>query len=394
MNDTATQKTPLVTSAPENRWNAGCGGRYISTMMTLPDIAEMERAYLERDAAYSGLFVLGVRTTGVFCRPTCPARKPLPRNVEYFADAPEALAAGYRPCKRCRPMDDVEHPAWVRELLADVEADPSARIREGDIAARGIDPATARRYFLRHFGMTFQAYARSRRLTESLKQIREGTKLDNAVFTSGYESHSGFRDAFARTFGNSPGKVNGGDCVLLAWLQSPLGPLVAGATAEGVCLLEFTDRRMLETQFATVRKLFKCPAVPGMNKHLEQLKDELAQYFAGALRNFAVPVVYPGTTFQQRVWDELLQIPYGETRSYEDLAVTVGTPGAQRAVGRTNGLNRIAIVIPCHRVVNKNGQLGGYGGGLHRKRYLLEMEQSSAKGNGSVAQLKLTLPAR
>ena len=346
-------------------------------MKTLPHIAEMERAYLGRDATYNGLFVFGVRTTGVFCRPTCPARKPLPSNVEYFGEAKEALAAGYRPCKRCRPMHSEEHPEWVRQLLADVEADPATRIREGDLAARGIDPATARRYFLRHFGMTFQAYARSRRLTESLKRIREGKRLDSAIFDSGYESHSGFREAFARTFGNSPGKVSDREYVLLAWLQSPLGPLVAGATSEGVCLLEFTDRRMLETQFATVRKLFKCPAVPGTNRHLELLKDELGRYFAGTLQSFSVPVVYPGTQFQRRVWDELQRIPYGATRPYEELAVAVGAPGAQRAVGRTNGLNRIAIVIPCHRVVNKNGELGGYGGGLHRKKYLLEMERSN-----------------
>src|SRR5262245_45293715 len=215
-------------------------------MNTLPPTPEMERAYLERDASYNGLFFLGVRTTGVFCRPTCPARKPLPKNVEYFQSTQSALAAGYRPCKRCRPMHSDDQPQWVSDLLADVERDPSARVTDGDLRARGIDPPTVRRYFLRHYGMTVQAFARARRLSGALNRIREGAALDDAVFESGYDSHSGFREAFARTFGDTPGSYRNGACVYLSWFSSPLGPLVAGATAEGVCLLEFTDRRVLD----------------------------------------------------------------------------------------------------------------------------------------------------
>src|SRR5262249_51155193 len=138
-------------------------------------------------------------------------------------------------------------------------------------------------------------------------------------------------------------------------------------------------RRMLEGQFATIRKLFDSPAVPGMNEHLKQLETELESYFAGTLRKFTIPLIYPGTPFQQRVWDGLLRIPYGETRSYEELAEAVGAPRGQRAVGRANGQNRIAIVIPCHRVVNKDGQLGGYGGGLRRKQFLLDLEERSER---------------
>lgn len=344
-------------------------------MSTLPPPAEMERAYLARDASYNGLFFLGVRTTGVFCRPTCPARKPLPKNVEYFATASAAISAGYRPCKRCHPLAVDDQPAWVTELLADVERDPSVRMTEGDLRQRGIDPATVRRYFLRHYGMTFQAFARSRRMSGALTLIRQGGDLDDAVFESGYESHSGFREAFVRTFGDPPGSYRSGDCVSLSWLRSPLGPLVAGATSEGICLLEFSDRRMLEAQFTTVRKLFRLPVTPGSNPHLEHLEQEIEAYFAGTLQSFEVPLVYPGTPFQEQVWRQLLTIPYGETRSYEDLAVAIDNPKAVRAVGRANGLNRIAILIPCHRVVNKDGQLGGYGGGLRRKQYLLDLER-------------------
>lgn len=347
-------------------------------MNTLPPAAEMERAYLERDASYNGLFVLGVRTTGIFCRPTCPARKPLPRNVEYFATPREALVAGFRPCKRCRPLQTDDQPPWAADLLADVERDPQSRITDGDLRARGIDPATVRRYFQRHYGMTFQAFTRMRRLSGTFLHIREGGTIDEAVFASGYESHSGFREAFTRVFGDTPAKAPRGECVQIAWIQSPLGPLVAGATSEGICLLEFSDRRMLEAQFRTIRRLFRSPVVPGMNPHLKRLQTELDRYFEGTLKTFTVPLVYPGTPFQQKVWDQLQRIPFGETCSYESLAAAIGHPTAVRAVGTANGMNRISIVIPCHRVVNKDGQLGGYGGGLRRKQFLLDLEKDGS----------------
>jgi AraC family transcriptional regulator of adaptative response/methylated-DNA-[protein]-cysteine methyltransferase len=151
---------------------------------------------------------------------------------------------------------------------------------------------------------------------------------------------------------------------------------VAGATAEGVCLLEFSDRRMLETQFATLRQRFGRSVVPGNHAFLEQFKEELQCYFARTLTAFTVPLVYPGTPFQEAVWAGLREIPYGKTWSYDELARRVGRPGAQRAVGHANGQNRICIVLPCHRVVNKDGRLGGYGGGLWRKQFLLDLEQA------------------
>jgi AraC family transcriptional regulator of adaptative response/methylated-DNA-[protein]-cysteine methyltransferase len=338
-------------------------------------VAEMRRAHERRDPAYNGLFVVGVRTTGIFCRPICPARMPLAKNVEYFPDNRAALVAGYRPCKRCRPLDENNQPAWVVDLLQTIEKNPSVRIRERDLRARGVDPATVRRYFLKHFNMTFQAFARARRLTTAMNGIREGRAIDEAAFDSGYDSLSGFRDAFAKVFGNSPGASRNGECIHLAWIRSPLGPLVAGANSAGLCLLEFTDRRMLEAQLKTVARRFEAPMAPGSNKHLDRLKEELAAYFAGKLQRFTVPLIYPGSPFQQRVWAELLKIPYGETRSYQDMAIAVSSPKAVRAVGRANGMNRIGIVIPCHRVVNKDGKLGGYGGGLRRKQFLLDLER-------------------
>lgn len=344
-------------------------------MKSLPPAVELERAYLRRDATYDGIFFVGVRTTGVFCRPTCTVRSPLSKNVEFFGSAAEALFAGYRPCKRCRPLATLNQPTWAAQLVEQVEAKPSLRITENDLRLLGVDPATVRRHFIRHYGMTFQAYTRARRLSAAFSQIKNGTSLDGAAMNSGYESISGFREAFEKTLGCTAGSSRKSGCVLLTWLPSPLGPLVAGATDAGVCLLEFSDRRMLERQFASVRKLFQSPLLPGDNPHLKQLRGELDEYFAGRLREFAVRLVYPGTPFQQKVWQELLKIPYGETRSYHDIARAVGDGKAVRAVGRTNGSNRIGIVIPCHRVVNKDGNLGGYGGGLRRKQFLLNLEQ-------------------
>ncbi len=327
--------------------------------MTLT-VAEMERALQERDAAYEGLFFFAVRTTGVFCRPTCGARRPRPENVEYFPRARDAVRAGYRACKRCRPLDiGAPSPA----------------------ASAGLDPSTVRRRSRRRYGVTGSALARGRRLAGAMQRLREGGSIDDAVAASGYASHSGFREAFAKAFGAPPGRAAAtGDHVLLDWFESPVGPLLAGATADAICLLEFAEPRRLGAQIAMLARLFDAPVLPGSNAHLRLLGSELAAYFAGTLRRFTVPLVYPGTTFQRRVWEALLEIPCGETRSYGQIAIAAGSPRAVRAVGSANGRNRIAIVIPCHRVVNKSGALGGYGGGLRRKEFLLELERGGAGG--------------
>ena len=348
-------------------------------MNTLPSIKEMQRAYLRKDTSYDGVFFLGVRTTGIFCRPSCPARKPLPGNVSYFSSTREALFAGYRPCKRCRPLDtDGRPPEWIGRAMNLVNA-TEERIKDSELRRSGIDPFRVRRYFQKHYGMTFQAYCRARRMGGALNQMRQGASLDDIALGNGYESHSGFRDAFMKTFGQTPGGSREMDRIVVSWLESPLGPIVTAANDSGICLLEFTDRRMLETQFTTLKKLFSCSIVPGENEHLTKLKSELEAYFVGRLQQFSVPLVYPGSPFQVRVWNELLHIPYGKTCSYEELARRIGTASGQRAVGHANGTNRIAILIPCHRVVNKDGKLGGYGGGLWRKQHLLDLEKGAKR---------------
>jgi AraC family transcriptional regulator of adaptative response/methylated-DNA-[protein]-cysteine methyltransferase len=347
-------------------------------MTPTPSRKEMWRAFRESDASYDGIFYTGVRTTGIFCRPSCPARKPKESNVEFFTTVNDALFAGYRACRRCDPLGVERSPAWMKRLLADIEAAPDRRVRDADLRRRGIEPATVRRHFQRRYGMTFQAYCRSRRLGNALQDLRNGSEIDDVVFTNGYESHSGFRDAFLKTFGQPPARGRGVDPIVVSWIESPLGPLVAGATSDGICLLEFTQRRMLEAQMATIRRRFGAAIVPGRNRHLDRLEGELREYFAGARRIFTVPLRFPGSAFEERVWSALLRIPYGGTVSYESLARGLGRPGASRAVGNANGRNRIAIVIPCHRVVTKAGTLGGYGGGMWRKHALLHLERTGA----------------
>jgi len=341
----------------------------------LPPAAEMERAYKASDESYDGVFFLGVTSTGIFCRPSCSARKPLPKNVKYFSTPKEAIFAGFRPCKRCRPMEAKgKLPEWAAGLLNKIDENPEMKFNASYLRSEKIDPAKARRFFMKNFGMTFHAYCRGRRLGKSFEQIRMGKDLDDVALGYGYESHSGFRDAFKKTFGQPPGKSRNSEFIVSSWIETPMGPMVACANGKGIVLLEFSDRRMIDAQFKTLRRHFKCSIVPGTNKHVDKLKAELAEYFDGKLKRFTVPLVYPGSEFQVKVWNELLNIKLGETVSYRELAERVGVKNGQRAVGHANGLNRIAIVIPCHRVVNKNGKLGGYGGGVWRKQKLIDLE--------------------
>ncbi len=349
------------------------------TPALLPSRTEMERAFAARDGSYDGVFFVAVRTTGIFCRPSCPSR-PRPENVEFLASVRDCLFAGYRPCRRCRPTEvDGSPPEWVEILLKRVEARDDGRVGEADYAAAGATPERARRWFLEHHGMTFTAWCRAHRLGEAFTRIREGVPLEEAGLDAGFESQSGFREAFRKVFGAVPGRARegaGSGPIVLGMIETPLGPVVGGAREEGVCLLEFADRRMLEANLARLRRRFGSPLVPGEHPVLDRLRAELAEYFAGQRRRFEVPVSPCGTAFQREVWEQLLRIPYGGTWSYEELARRVGRPAASRAVAGANGMNGICILIPCHRVIGKDGELAGYGAGVWRKRLLLELERT------------------
>jgi AraC family transcriptional regulator, regulatory protein of adaptative response / methylated-DNA-[protein]-cysteine methyltransferase len=345
----------------------------------LPTDDEMFRAFEARDTRYDGVFFTGVRTTGIFCRPSCSARKPQRRNVAFFAAAREAMAHGFRPCLRCRPLEPRgATPPAVKQLLSEVEADPGLRLRDRDLRARGLAPESVRRWFKQHHGMTFQAYQRARRMANAMGELARGSNVARTAFENGYESVSAFQDAVRQITGASPGRSRTTRVVLLSQVLTPLGPMLAGATDEGVCLLEFTDRRMLETQLRRIATRLNCAFLPGSNDALRLLEQELTEYFQGGRQDFTVPLVTPGSEFQQSVWQALRRIPYGTTRSYAEQARMIGTPSAVRAVARANGDNRIAIVIPCHRVIGADGRLTGYGGGLWRKEWLLHHEGSLA----------------
>jgi AraC family transcriptional regulator of adaptative response/methylated-DNA-[protein]-cysteine methyltransferase len=342
----------------------------------LPRPAELYRALVNRDASYEGIFVAAIRTTGIFCRPTCPSRKPLVENVEFFARTDQALAAGYRPCQRCHPLEQAgRHPEWVDQLLGMIETAPTRRFTDSALRKMHIQPATARRYFRERFGMTLHGYSRARQLGFALDLLRDGAPVTPAGFDAGFESDSGFRDAFKRLFGTTPAAARDTAPIQATLLPSPLGPLLAAATDRGLCMLEFADRKKLPIQAADLARWYRQPVIPGSHRFIEQARQELEEYFAGARTGFAVPLDFRGTAFQEKVWGELLRIPYGVTISYEELATRIGRSGAQRAVGLANGRNRIPIIIPCHRVIQKNGQLRGYGGGLWRKQFLLDLER-------------------
>jgi len=346
---------------------------------TLPDDETMYRALTAKDPEYDGVFFTGVRTTGIFCRSICTAKKPRRENVVFFPSAREALLAGFRPCRVCHPMTTRElFPGAMKAFLAELERNPAVRLSDADLRARGVDPVALRRWFKRNHGLTFQGYLRALRIGAAFGQIAHGESAQEAGFASGWESQSAFAEAFKKLTGASPAAARGKTLVKVTRIASPLGPLLAGATDRGVCLLEFVDRRMLPTQLTRIQGRYGMAPIPGANPHFDELSRELDAYFRGALKEFTVPLDTAGTPFQQRVWDVLRTIPYGTTRSYGAQARAIGMPEAVRAVARANGDNRISIIIPCHRVIGADGKLTGYGGGLWRKQWLLEMERRHA----------------
>jgi AraC family transcriptional regulator, regulatory protein of adaptative response / methylated-DNA-[protein]-cysteine methyltransferase len=346
----------------------------------LPSTTVMYRALAKRDRTYEGIFFAAIRTTGVFCRPGCRARTPKRENVSFFATAKQALDAGYRPCKLCHPMEPAgKTPNGIGRVIALLQADPMERFRDARLRELGLSPSMVRRWFRQNHGMTFQGYQRALRIGRAYGTIIRGEKVAAAAFDHGWGSLSGFGHSFKKQTGHAPKNGKAESIISLTRIPTPLGLMVAGAVDAGVCLLEFADRRMLETELKQLRSLLKAEIVPGESKHFGALQRELEEYFQGKRQAFTVPVVAPGSPFQQKVWQGLRAIPCGTTRSYGEQAKFLKMPAAVRAVARANGANRISIIIPCHRVIGSDGKLVGYGGGLWRKKYLIELEQGVAR---------------
>jgi AraC family transcriptional regulator of adaptative response/methylated-DNA-[protein]-cysteine methyltransferase len=259
-------------------------------------------AFLNRDRSFEGVFVVGVKTTGIVCRPTCPA-KPKSENVEFFPSITEAMHSGYRPCKVCKPLD--------------------------------------------------------------------------VAFNSGYDSLSGFNSMFKNIAGTSLSKGKEKRIVNIAHIETDLGMMIAGATDTGVCMFEFADYKLLELELRQLVASCNAPLIQGDNPHFEMLKRQMEEYFKGKRKDFDIPLDLVGTEFQKQVWLALLQIPYGCTTTYAKQAELLGKPSAVRAVANANGKNKISIILPCHRVIGADGTLTGYGGGIWRKKKLLEFERKN-----------------
>ena len=341
----------------------------------LPPDAVLYQALLNRDPAFEGRALVGVTSTGIFCRLTCPARKPKAENCRWFSDAAGAAAAGFRPCLRCHPEGpQAAGDAMVMRLLAALEADPARRWLESDLVGMGLDPTTVRRAFRRHFGTTFLEMARQARMRTGVARLVAEEPVIDAQLEAGFDSANGFRRAFARLFGHAPFQMTGQAELAADWIDTPLGGMIVVADPDRVHLLEFTSRKALPTELRRLSKGAKGRIGFARTRAMDLLEAQLDGFFSGRDAGFTVPLALHGTEFQRRVWQQLQRIPAGATRSYSQLAAEIGQPMAVRAVAGANGANQIAILIPCHRVIGADGTLTGYGGGLWRKEKLIAIE--------------------
>lgn len=345
-------------------------------LFDLPGPDRLYAALLARDASYDGQVYVCVSSTGVFCRLTCPARKPKQENCTFFGTVGACIEAGYRACKRCHPLEPMAlaDPA-IATLLAALDERPDDRWRESDIERMGFDLSTVRRSFKRQFGMTFLEMARQRRLRDGFETLAHGGAVIEGQLDAGFESASAFRAAFLKLLGKAPGNLSADPMLFADWVQTPLGDMVCVTSKSHLHLLEFIDRKALPKELGRLDRLAKGQLGIGRTEPAAQLKEELTAFFSGSSSAFQTPIAYHGSEFSGAVWDALREIPAGATRSYSDIAARIGRPSAVRAVARANGANQIALVIPCHRVIGADGSLTGYGGGLWRKRKLLEIER-------------------
>lgn len=343
-------------------------------------INEYYTALVERDPKYIGLFYAGVKTTSVFCISTCRAPKPKFENVLFYSNFKDALDHGYRPCKICNPTQNAyETPPLVEEAIKMVKKNPKTKIADWMLREKGIAPEMVRRWFQKHYKMTYHTYQRMYRINNALIELKAGKNTTDTALNSGFESLSGFGYTFKKTLGKSPTNALQENTILLSRFTTPIGPMFICASEQGVCLIEFVDRKMLETELKDLQKLLNAKILIGENEHSKKATSELNEYFQGTRKSFSFSIDSPGTEFQQSVWNGLNTIPYGKTSSYQEQANNLNKPNAVRAVASANGFNRIAIVIPCHRVIGKDGKLTGYGGGLERKRWLLNHEMNHSK---------------
>ncbi|MGZ3265414.1 MAG: bifunctional transcriptional activator/DNA repair enzyme AdaA, partial [Croceibacterium sp.] len=329
------------------------------------------QAFTRRDRAFDGRFVIGVLTTGIYCRPSCAARQPRRENVRFFADGGEAQAAGLRACKRCLPDEVARDESAVLAAIDEIKSSEGAPQLAELAQAVGYSPTHFQRVFTRSTGLSPAAYARALRDERAREALANSGSVTEAIYEAGFEAPSRFYDSMEGKLGMAPSAwVKGGEGATIRWavVESSLGPMLVAATEKGVCRLSFgRGREELERLFP------KAELIEG-GEDFAALVQRVVAAVDDPASGRDIPVDVRGTAFQERVWQELRRIPPGETRSYSEIAAAAGNPNAVRAAGSANGANHVPVLIPCHCVIRSDGSLGGYAYGLDIKRKLLARE--------------------
>lgn len=334
--------------------------------------AQWRAAFAVRDRKWDGRFVAAVTSTGIYCRASCPARRPKPENLRFFATLEDAERAGFRACKRCRP-DEVSRDLLAASKAAQLIKQGERNWKLADLAEQvGYSPAHLQRIFARIIGISPAAYARALRQERALGALSSSDNVTDAIYDAGYGSASGFYAGLDGKLGMTPSVwVNGGKGEVISWTvaTTSLGPILLAASSKGVCRLSFGEgREALEQRFP------KAELIEGGAQFSDLAAQVVAQVEAPE-QTHNIPIDIAGTAFQERVWRALMKIPLGETRSYAQIAAAAGNAKASRAAGSANGANCVAVLVPCHRVVRADGGIGGYAYGTDIKRELLAREQ-------------------
>ena len=328
-------------------------------------------AFMRRDRSWDGRVIGAVKTTGIYCKPSCPARRPKREHVIFYASGEEARTAGFRPCLRCKPDEvgrDREAIAAAVRLIERAEEPPGlAELSE----AVGYAPHHFQRLFKRDLGVSPAQYARGLRNRRTETALKANGRVTDAVYDAGYQSPSGFYNDAKERLGMTPSAWrDGGRGETIRWttFESPLGEMLIAATSKGICRLTFDDSE------ESLMRIFPRATIVKDEGGLRELVEGALEAIERPLAMPDLPIDVAGTAFQEAVWRELRKIPAGETRSYAEIAAAIGAPKAVRAVGSANGDNHVCVLIPCHRVIRSDGSLGGYGGGIERKKKLLASE--------------------
>lgn len=342
--------------------------------------AEMWTGVTGRVKALDGKFVYAVKTTGVYCRPSCPSRRPRIENVEFFKSTGEAKEAGYRACVRCRPNETRSAAdIMVEQIREFIEKNLDQTVTLEAIGnAVGASPFHLQRVFKANTGLTPRQYADECRLKAVKKELNAGRQVTDALYQAGYSSSSRLYERSTQQLGMTPrsyAKRGAGELINYAYIHSPMGALLMAGTARGLCFLQFGES---EADLISALKCeFEAATIVQNAEPLSSWIGALHEYLEGNKKGLDVPVDMSGTTFQQAVWRYLRQIPAGQTRTYSEVAEAIGQPNAVRAVARACASNKVALAIPCHRVVRRDGNLGGYRWGIQRKELLIRQEQGA-----------------